>query len=95
VSAKYGAKFNDDPINQVVFLNDLERVFGSFADNSLQGVMEKGAGRAISAATGRYGAVDAAADIATSVVNKVYGVSEANAIKSMRELLRRDFVTKQ
>lgn len=94
-AAKYGAQFGDDPINQVVFLNDLERVFGSFADNSLQGTIEKGAGRVAQAATGRYGVTDLVLDTAGSVINKVYGVNEQRAISSMRELLRRDFVTKE
>lgn len=94
-AAKYGAQFGDDPINQVVFLNDLERVFGSFADNSLQGTIEKGAGRAARAATGRYGVSDLVLDAAGSVINKVYGVNEQKAIGAMRELLRRDFVTKE
>ena len=87
IAAKYGATFNDDPIHQVVFFNDLERLFGSFAPNSLQGVTEKAAERAtksIAKGNVKEGVIDAAVDAG---YNKLRGRSEQNAIRYMRELL--------
>jgi len=44
---KFGGEFDDDIMTQIMFNSELERVFGSFKPNSMQGVMEKGAGVAL------------------------------------------------
>ena len=50
-TAKYfGAKFDDDIMSQVMLNSELERIFGSFAPGSLQGVMEKAGGSLAGAA---------------------------------------------
>lgn len=41
---EFGGEFADDIMSQVVLNSELERIFGSFAPNSLQGVGEKVAG---------------------------------------------------
>lgn len=88
VAGKYGGQFADDPINQVVFLNDMERLFGSFADNSFQGGIEKGVGRAARVATGSK--ADMVITAGEAIANKVRGIGEEGALKAMRELLKRE-----
>lgn len=86
VASQLGGQFDDDIMNQVVFYSDLEKVLGSFADNSLQGVSEK-ANLAASAARGDL--VGVSADLLRSGVKKALGRNEEKAIKSMRQLLNR------
>lgn len=91
VAAKYGAQFNDDPIHQVVFYNDLERMFGSFSPNSMQGVMDKSgervAKRLISGGTS--GGIAEGVDLMLGkAFDAARGLNKENAIKAMRELLR-------
>lgn len=86
VATQFGGQFDDDIMNQVVFYSDLEKVLGSFADNSLQGVSEK-ANLAVSAARGDL--VGVGTDLLRSGVKKTLGRNEEKAIKSMRQLLSR------
>lgn len=86
VARGFGGKFNDDPLNQVVFYSDLERLLGSFADNSMQGTIEKGAGVAIKGAT--QGATATAIDLIRSGVKSAMSPSQEKAIASMREMLQ-------
>lgn len=86
VARKYGGQFSDDPLHQVVFYSDLEKLLGSFADNSLQGVSEK-AGMAVSAARGDM--VGVGTELLRSGVKKTLGRNEEKALKSMRRLLQR------
>jgi hypothetical protein len=85
VARKYGASFNDDPLHQVVFYSDLEKMLGSFADNSLQGVSEK-AGMVVSAARGDI--VGVGQEVLRSGVKKALGRNEEKAIQSVRRLLK-------
>lgn len=86
VASQFGGQFDDDIMNQIVFYSDLEKVLGSFADNSLQGVSEK-ANLAVSAARGDL--VGVTTDLLRSGVKKTLGRNEEKAIKSMRQLLSR------
>ena len=89
ISSKFGHTFNNNPADLALLYSDIERVFGSFKPNSLQGVMEKGVSRGLkSAAKGniKEGVLDAGVD---AVVNKVQGISEKNAIKAIKDLLRK------
>lgn len=86
VARGFGGKFSDDPLNQVVFYSDLERLLGSFADNSMQSTIEKGAGVAIKGAT--QGATAATVDLIRSGIKSAMSPSQEKAIASMREMLQ-------
>lgn len=91
-AAKYGAKFNDDVLNQLMFGNEIDRMFGAVADTSLKGQMaqavETGVRGAQQAAT-QGGLVGLAAKTIGSGIERARGINEENAIKAMKELLRR------
>lgn len=86
VARGFGGKFKDDPLNQVVFYSDLERLLGSFADNSMQGTIEKGAGVALQGAT--QGTTATAVDLLRSGIKSMMSPSQEKAIASMREMLQ-------
>lgn len=92
VAAKYGAKFKDDVLNQMLFANEIDRMFGAAADTSLKGQMaqsiETGVRGAQQAAT-QGGLVGLAAKVLASGVEKARGINEQNAVKAMEELLKR------
>lgn len=91
-AAKYGAKFNDDILNQLMFGNEIDRMFGAVADTSLKGQMEQavetGVRGAQQAAT-QGGLVGLAAKTIGAGIERARGINEENAIKAMKELLRR------
>lgn len=86
VARGFGGKFKDDPLNQVVFYSDLEKLLGSFADNSMQGTIEKGAGIALKGAT--QGTTATTVDLIRSGIKSVMSPSQEKAIASMREMLQ-------
>lgn len=92
IAAKYGAKFNDDVLNQLMFGNEIDRMFGAVADTSLKGQMaqavETGVRGAQQAAT-QGGLVGLAAKTIGAGIERARGINEENAIKAMKELLRR------
>lgn len=85
VALKYGAKFDDDIMTQVMFADQLDSVFGAAAKTSLQGDVGKAAKRALTNST-----QEKALDAATIAVNKARGINEENAFKSIKKLLARD-----
>lgn len=87
VAREFGGQFADDPVTQSVFLSDMERVFGSFADNSFQGGIEKGVGRAAQYA--EAGAVGKGVMAIQDGAAKLRGIGEEGAIREMRKLLNR------
>lgn len=92
-AAKYGAKFNDDIVNQVIFANELDRMFGSAADTSLKGQMEQAAKSGLTAAKeaarGGGGLTERAINLAAMGLERARGINEENAIKAMEQILRR------
>lgn len=92
-AARYGAKFNDDIINQVIFANELDRMFGAAADTSLKGQMQQAAQTGLTAAKeaarGGGGLTERAINLAAAGLERARGINEENAIKVMRELLQR------
>lgn len=77
------ADLEDDVLGQVLFVDELEKLTGASARTSLQGDTEKVVRRAANA-DGRGIMVDAA----VSGINKIRGINEENALKSLRELLK-------
>lgn len=89
VASKYGGKFNDDITTQVLFVDELDRLFGAPAKTSFQGEIIKGTDTAISnLAEAKVSPITAAAKSAASVAERARGINEENAIKSIRELLK-------
>lgn len=90
-ATKYGAKFNDDVLNQLMFGNEIDRMFGAVAQTSLKGQTEQAITSGIRGAqqAAQGGLVGLAARTIGSAVERVRGINEKNAISAMKELLRR------
>lgn len=74
---------NDDLIGMALYADELDKMFGAASRTSLLGDVDKG----VNIAMGGKGAAAAAALKAGA--HKVAGINEKNAIKAMRELLKR------
>jgi len=81
----------NDLLSQVLFVDELDRVFGTAAKTSLLGDVEKGvrgaktAGRA---ATSKGGAADVVLDVAGKVAEKALNINEEAAFKAIKDLLK-------
>ena len=79
------SKFDDDIITQVLFADELDKVFGSSSRTSLQGDIQKAvstAGRATRSPT------EAAVDVAGAGLEKLRGINEEGALKAIKDLLK-------
>lgn len=87
VAVSHGGKFDDDLLSQVLFVDELDSVFGSSTRTSLQGDVQKVVDRA---ARGGFkeGVVSHAIDKAGEVVDNIRGVNEEAALKAIKELLK-------
>lgn len=78
---------DDDLLAQVRFMSDIERLFGTSAPTSLQGVMENVEGPAMRAAmTGDT--TEMKVGMARSALNAIRGINEENTIKALETLLK-------
>ncbi len=84
---KYGGKFNDDLLSQVLFVDELDKVFKPVARTSLQGQVGQAVDRAVAAQA--TGGVTAMVRGVGKVADKLNGINEDNALKSIRELLNK------
>lgn len=89
-SLKYGAKFDDDIMTQMLFADELDKLFGTQARTSLQGDVGKATRRGIETAAGQRSLTGLAIDAASAGVEKARGINEENAFKSIKELLKRE-----
>ena len=87
VAKKYGMKVEDDIINQVVFANEIDRMFGAVADTSLKGQVAQAAETGLNLA--RQNNTERAFSLIEAGIRKAQGINEENALKRMSELLRR------
>lgn len=82
VARKYGGKFDDDLLNQVLFADELDNVLGPVARTSFQGQIAQAIPKT------QAGVIDKVADAALSWgAEKVRGINPQNQFKSMRDLL--------
>lgn len=91
VAETYGGTFDDDIITQTVFVNDLERLFGSQAPTSLAGEVSKGVSQAkgvVGAMRNAQGLFDLALDVGAQGLEKARGIDEEGLIRALRELLK-------
>ncbi len=84
VASKYGMKLDDDIVNQLIFVNELDRMFGAAADTSLKSqALETGVEIA------RGNAAQRAMELVAEKAQNLRGVNKENAIKAMEEILKR------
>ena len=84
---KNNVNFKDDLIKQAVAADELERIFGTEANTSLQGQVRRGDENAIRSVFG--GGQGLVIDAAVAGARAVRGVNEKNAIKALDKLLER------
>jgi len=89
IAKRYGSEFGDDISTQMLFVDELDSVFGPVARTSLAGETAKGFKQGAEAVAGQRTALGAAIEAGAAGVEKLRGINEANAFKSINELLRR------
>jgi hypothetical protein len=87
VASKYGMKLDDDIVNQLIFVNELDRMFGAAADTSLKGQMSQALETGVDIARG--GAARRAVELLAEKAEGLRGINKENAIKAMEEILKR------
>jgi hypothetical protein len=95
ISAKYGLRSNDDIVRQVIFANEIDRMFGASASTSFKGQIEEatksGLDIAQKAASGGRTAFGTAIELGSKGIEKARGINEDNAVKSIEELLKQKY----
>ena len=86
-ATKYGMKIEDDVINQLIFVNELDRMFGAQAQTSLKGQVAEAMQTGIDIARG--GAARRAVELLAEGAENLRGINKENAVKAMEELLKR------
>lgn len=87
VASKYGMVLEDDIVNQLIFVNELDRMFGAAADTSLKGQVGQAQITGLDIARGRLR--ERALDLLAEKAEELRGVNKDNAVKAMEELLKR------
>ena len=90
ISKKYGQTFDDDIMTQVLFADELDKIFGPAARTSLQGDVGKGVKRGLEAAAGQKTLTGIGIDATASTIEKLRGINEKNAFRSIKKLLERE-----
>lgn len=88
VAKKYGGKFDDDIATQMLFVDELNNRFGSVAKTSFASETAKGVKQGAELAKGRT-FLDVAVDVGAAGAEKLRGISDENAFKTITELLER------
>jgi hypothetical protein len=91
-STKYGMKLDDDIVNQLIFVNELDRMFGAAAQTSLKGEVASAQRTGVEIASDlatRGGAARRAVELLAEKAEELRGINKENAVKSMEELLKR------
>jgi hypothetical protein len=78
----------DDLLTQVLFVDELDSVFGPVARTSFQGQIDQALKQGVSATTTQAGAIDAVVVAVGKVAEKARGINEAGAFKAIKELLK-------
>jgi hypothetical protein len=88
IAVKYGGKFEDDIVIQRMVADEFERMFKAEGAQSLRGIMDQSADKAIDAATGQMTATGAVATGAKALYRKTRGLNQENQIKAMEDWLK-------
>jgi len=86
-ATKYGMKVEDDIVNQLIFVNELDRMFGAAAQTSLKGQVAEAMQTGVDIARG--GAARRAVELLAEKAEELRGINKENAIKAIEELLKR------
>lgn len=86
-STKYGMKLDDNIVNQLIFVNELDRMFGAAAQTSLKGQVADAMKTGVDIARGS--AASRAVELLAQQAENLRGVNKDNAVKSMEALLKR------
>ena len=86
-ATKYGMKLDDDIVNQLIFVNELDRMFGAAAQTSLKGQVAEAMQTGVDIARG--GAARRALELLAEKAEELRGINKENAVKAMEELLKR------
>jgi hypothetical protein len=91
ISTKYGLKLDDDIVSQIIFVNELDRMFGAAAQTSLKGELASAqrTGVDIAVDVARGGAARRAVELLAEKAEDLRGINKENAVKAMEELLKR------
>jgi hypothetical protein len=87
VAGKYGMKLDDDIVNQLIFVNELDRMFGAAAQTSLKGQVSEAMQTGLDIARGN--AAQRAMELVAEKAQNLRGVNKENAIKEMEKILKR------
>ena len=87
IAKKYGLKVEDDLMSQIIFVNEIDRMFGAAATGSFKGQIEQALRKGSDFA--RSSAVEKVVTLAGKAGEAVRGINEENAIKSIEEILKR------
>lgn len=88
VAKKHGGEFDSNILLQTLYANELDNVFGAAARTSLRGEVGGAVKDAARAASGQAGLFGAAVDVAASAAEKLRGINEENAFKSIKDFLK-------
>ena len=86
-ATKYGMKIEDDIVSQLIFVNELDRMFGAAAQTSLKGQVAEAMETGVDIARG--GAARRAIELLAEKAEELRGINKENAVKAMEELLKR------
>jgi hypothetical protein len=86
-ATKYGMKLDDDIVNQLIFVNELDRMFGAAAQTSLKA--EVASAKDIGVDIARGNLRQRALDLLAEKAEDLRGINKENAVKAMEELLKR------
>lgn len=78
----------DDLLTQVLFVDELDSVFGPVARTSFQGQIDQALKQGVNVAASQQGAISAGVSAAGKMAGKLIGIDEASAFKSIKELLK-------
>lgn len=87
VAGKYGMKLDDDIVNQLIFVNELDRMFGAAAQTSLKGQVSEAMQTGLDIARGN--AAQRAMELVAEKAQNLRGVNKENALKAMEDILKR------
>jgi len=87
VAKKTGGKFEDNITTQVLFADELDRMFGAAARTSFKGQIEQAVRTGAEVAQGQ-GITERAVGAAGEALERARGINEDAAIKSIEELLK-------
>jgi hypothetical protein len=80
-------KIEDDIVNQLIFVNELDRMFGAAAQTSLKGEVASAKDIGVDIARGKI--AQRALDLLSEKAEELRGINKENAVKAMEELLKR------